>query len=99
MFILSVRRNLLRWRKVRDLAGFRDTCISERKNFFSNFSHSIESNEEEFERVEFLFFDCFVSLFSCGTHRVDNANIGRGCDNHVLPDLSSTDDGKVLNSK
>lgn len=30
---------------------------------------------------------------------LDNANIGRGCDNNVLPDLSSTNDGKVLNSK
>lgn len=49
-------------------------------------------------RASLLFF--LTSLFSCGMHRERRLdNIGRGCDNDVLPDLSSTNDGKVLNSK
>lgn len=69
-----------------------------RYDFFEiNLDRSRLREGREYPSIAPLF---LTSLFSCGMHRERRLdNIGRGCDNDVLPDLSSTNDGKVLNSK
>lgn len=67
------------------------------RNFSTRNKISIDREGREYPSIASLF---LTSLFSCGMHRERRLdNIGRGCDNDVLPDLSSTNDGKVLNSK